>query len=234
MFCTGFGRPETCALSIAYIFCKCLNNHSQRRAEKVDSSRQLDRFGDLNLGESDEEVPYFSPASVVPYASMLDKDGLSSSVDNEHVLSTPKSLKDGMKKPKKKRKNKGNKVSKWADKCMYAELLEMAPDTPMSEVPGDAPHDGLPSDLESGWVAVGPVPVGKRCLAVTHQSVGLAGAGAPFTSKIVNPRQANCHFISSPKYNTAIATFRKGLDTALSGRITASHHTRLYSGRQLA
>ena len=38
--------------------------------------------------------------------------------------------------------------------------------------------DGLPEDLESGWVAVAPVPVGKRCLAVTHQSSGIVGVGA--------------------------------------------------------
>jgi len=35
--------------------------------------------------------------------------------------------------------------------------------------------DGLPRDLETGWVAVVPVPVGKRCLAVTQQSAGVAG-----------------------------------------------------------
>lgn len=70
---------------------------------------------------------------------------------------------------KKKAKNKKN--SKWADKCMYAELLEMSEDDPWSDV------DGLPDNLETGWVAVGPVPVGKRCLAVTHQSSGIAGVG---------------------------------------------------------
>lgn len=52
---------------------------------------------------------------------------------------------------------------------MYAELLEMA-----SEDPWD---DGLPVDLESAWVAVGPVPVGKRCLAVTQQTAGVGGTG---------------------------------------------------------
>lgn len=54
---------------------------------------------------------------------------------------------------------------------MYAELLEMSEDDPWSDV------DGLPDNLETGWVAVGPVPVGKRCLAVTHQSSGIAGVG---------------------------------------------------------
>ena len=40
--------------------------------------------------------------------------------------------------------------------------------------------DGLPRDLESGWVAVALVPVGKRCLAVTQQSAGVAGVGKSF------------------------------------------------------
>lgn len=74
-------------------------------------------------------------------------------------------------KKRRKKKGKNKNASKWADKCMYAELLEMSGDDPWSDV------DGLPEDLETGWVAVGPVPVGKRCLAVTHQSSGIAGAG---------------------------------------------------------
>jgi len=70
-----------------------------------------------------------------------------------------------------KRKKKNKKASKYADKCMYAELLEMYEDSTWSDV------DGLPEDLERGWVAVGPVPVGKRCLLVTHQSSGTTGIG---------------------------------------------------------
>ena len=63
------------------------------------------------------------------------------------------------------------KPNKWADKCMYAELLEMD-DT------FGAPADGVPDAIESAFVAVTPVPVGKRCLAVTHQTCGIAGIGA--------------------------------------------------------
>jgi hypothetical protein len=39
------------------------------------------------------------------------------------------------------------------------------------------PGDGLPSDLETGWVAVETVPVGKRCQAVTFQPPGMACFG---------------------------------------------------------
>jgi len=103
---------------------------------------------------------------------MLGRDANQSS-DSNHVNPSP--LAQERKKSKKKRKN-NNKPNTWADKCMYAELLEMISDDPWpSSV--DALNDGLPNDLESGWVAVGPVPVGKRCLAVTHQSSGIAGNG---------------------------------------------------------
>jgi snurportin-1 len=59
---------------------------------------------------------------------------------------------------------------------MYAELLEMSSDEAWSS-PLSPGNDGLPGDLESGWVAVAPVPIGKRCLAVTHQASGNAGVG---------------------------------------------------------
>ena len=75
-----------------------------------------------------------------------------------------------------KSKGKGGKnakPSKWADKCMYAELLEMKEGF---DACGDM-HDGIPQDIETGWVAVTPIPVGKRCLAVTHQASGVAGVG---------------------------------------------------------
>lgn len=160
-----------------------MEEQKRRRAKKIDSARQLDLFADLNLGPSDddESAPHgrddsaLSRAAIAPYALMLGHDNNPSSIDN-HVnpppTVVPEFLKES-KKNKKKRKNK-NKLNKWADKCMYAELLEMtADDTWSSSV--DTPNDGLPSDLESAWVAVGPVPVGKRCLAVTHQSSGITG-----------------------------------------------------------
>jgi snurportin-1 len=59
---------------------------------------------------------------------------------------------------------------------MYAELLEIRNDDVWPLPEGVA--DGLPEDLESGWVAVAPVPIGKRCLAVTHQSSGVVGVGS--------------------------------------------------------
>ncbi|CAL1709262.1 unnamed protein product [Somion occarium] len=61
------------------------------------------------------------------------------------------------------------KPSKWADRCMYAELLEMPDESETFH------GDGVPDDLETGWVALAPVPTGKRCLAVTHATAGIAG-----------------------------------------------------------
>jgi snurportin-1 len=86
-------------------------------------------------------------------------------------------------KSKRKGKGKGKPVnvaqsskpnSKWADKCMYAELLEMTEDIGMSDFDT---ADGIPVDLETAWVAVTPVPAGKRCLAITHAPSGIAGIG---------------------------------------------------------
>lgn len=82
---------------------------------------------------------------------------------------------------KKKRKGKGKKKpTKWANKCMYAELLEMREDDMWSEafaIGTAQQHDGLPDDLETSWVGLAPVPVGKRCLAVTTHSAGASGVG---------------------------------------------------------
>ena len=73
-----------------------------------------------------------------------------------------------------KSKGKNIKPSKWADRCMYAELLEMKEGG--FDTSADL-RDGIPEDIETGWVAVTPVPTGKRCLAVTHQTSGIAGIG---------------------------------------------------------
>ena len=60
---------------------------------------------------------------------------------------------------------------------MYAELLEMTEDTNMRDFDDGVDVDGLPPDLETAWVAVTPVPLGKRCLAITHAPSGIAGLG---------------------------------------------------------
>ena len=89
-------------------------------------------------------------------------------------------------KNKRKRRKKGKKkANEWANKCMYAELLEMREDTLYTsswDIGGAPQHDGLPDDLETAWVGVGPLPAGKRCLAVT-----MHGAGENLTGQLCFP-----------------------------------------------
>lgn len=136
-------------------------------------------MADLSLGLSDEDEdgdgsPEIIRDGISNFAAMLP-----ASTSSEPLA--PPNPKRGKKRRKKKKvaadEDRGNvqiKKSKclWADKCMYAELLEMKPEAVWEQV-----DDGLPNDLEFGWIAVGGVPVGKRCLAVTYQSSGIAGSG---------------------------------------------------------
>lgn len=133
----------------------------------------MDLFADLNLGPSDDEEGEVIRQGVASFASMVGPSHQPESSYFRSLLQSTELLsKNGRRKGRKKQR-KADNPGKWANKCMYAELLEMKDDSawPLS-------GDSLPNDLESGWVAVAPVPVGKRCLAVTHQSSGIIGVGA--------------------------------------------------------
>ncbi|KZT10558.1 uncharacterized protein LAESUDRAFT_644795 [Laetiporus sulphureus 93-53] len=174
------------------------HRRSKRRAERFDSSRQLDLFSDLTLGPSDDEIgdedndqdgPQIVREGVAQFAGMLAPSGVATDIDVSEATaissesavppSQPSDVQTNAKKRgKNKRKGKaaaagakGRKPSNWADKCMYAELLEMSEE--MSEA--YPLSDGIPENIETGWVVVTPVPVGKRCLAITHQISGIAG-----------------------------------------------------------
>ncbi|KAJ7198623.1 hypothetical protein B0H12DRAFT_1165957 [Mycena haematopus] len=168
---------------------KALEEQKRKRAQRVDSSRHLDLFADLNLGQSDDEEgaedPEIVRMGIVSYAPLLPPSAAEAPASDTPMKSVPGSEPPAERK-KKKRKPKSKKEysaagSKWADQCMYAELLEMNEDNSWNM--SDSSPDGLPEDLETGWVAVGPVPVGKRCLAVTDQSLGVPGLG-----KLLMPR----------------------------------------------
>jgi snurportin-1 len=153
---------------------------------------------------------------------MLGHDVNPSSVGN-HVNPSPSLVPESpkeSKKSKKKRKNK-NKPNKWADKCMYAELLEMVADDPWSSSM-DTPNDGLPSDLENGWVAVGPVPVGKRCLAVTHQSSGIAGNGTLL--HVIFYSLIDSH-LASTEYHLTISSSRESPHSTVSICASSAHNS---------
>lgn len=56
---------------------------------------------------------------------------------------------------------KAKRPSRWANVAMYAEPLEMN---------GMGP--ALPDDFGTAWIAVAPVPKGKRCLVIAYKSNG--------------------------------------------------------------
>lgn len=128
---------------------KFLEEQKRRRSSKIETIRNLENFADLNIESDDDSDDTLVREGVGSFVSMLQDAGPSGGA-------TPKPMK---RKP----------INKWADKCMYAELLEMSNEDAWTT------NDGLPHDLLTGWVAVAPVPVGKRCLAICYQSSGATG-----------------------------------------------------------
>ncbi|ETW75966.1 hypothetical protein HETIRDRAFT_330264 [Heterobasidion irregulare TC 32-1] len=175
---------------------KALGEQKRRRAQRIESERHIDLFADLTLGPSDDEVDikrrgHQSTADedtivregVGQFATLL-QPGPSVSAPEPHVEDIPDASMEVRKKQKKRKGHtkaqpqpKVKKPSPWADRCMYAELLEMKEMEPwvMASERGEGHADGLPDDLQTGWVAVAPVPVGKRCLAVSHFGSGVVG-----------------------------------------------------------
>ncbi|KAJ2918978.1 hypothetical protein MD484_g1470, partial [Candolleomyces efflorescens] len=186
--------------------CQALEEQKRRRAQQIESNRQFDLFANLSINDdSDSDEPaedgdaqVAASGAVGPYVALLkertvyddmEPESMQSPGPPDHApgisevldVSAHTEKKRWKKRNKKKSKNK-NKPSKWADQCMYAELLEMTSDDPYWSANGsNEDHDPLPNDLESGWVAVAPVPVGKRCLVVTHQAAGRGGTVANTT-----------------------------------------------------
>ncbi|KAH9991578.1 hypothetical protein BJV77DRAFT_1006977 [Russula vinacea] len=169
---------------------KALEEQKRRRARRVESERHIDLFADLNLGQSDDEGgnndhPDIVREGIAQLAPLLPRsdpgmDSVPSRESHEESSATGAPQIPTSSKRKGKRKNgtgtSNKKTSPWANKCMYAELLEMQETESWT-----GGNDGLPSDLETGWVALAPVPVGKRCLAISHQGGGTIGA-APNTT----------------------------------------------------
>ena len=153
----------------------------------MESERHIDLFADLNLGQSDDEAGSDDDPDIVqegishlaPLLPRSEPDHASVRGHETHPESSTRGASQTLANSKRKRRRKkatkasNKKPSPWADKCMYAELLEMQ-ETGL----WTSREDGLPSDLETGWVALAPVPVGKRCLAICHQGGGTTGAGA--------------------------------------------------------
>ncbi|KIY45105.1 hypothetical protein FISHEDRAFT_20428, partial [Fistulina hepatica ATCC 64428] len=157
---------------------RALEEQKKRRAEKIDAVRmQLESFANLNINDDDadedidaDDTEHIVREGISAFAPLLDVVPETSA-----TIDVPTSPQASSRSRRRKKRNSADKKSresrpnpKWADKCMYAELLEMSSDAAWA-------LDALPSDLDTAWVAVAPVPRGKRCLAVTHQSSGIAG-----------------------------------------------------------
>ncbi|RXW17648.1 hypothetical protein EST38_g8201 [Candolleomyces aberdarensis] len=166
---------------------KALEEQKRRRAQQIESNRQFDLFANLSINDdSDSDEPaedgdthVAASGAVGPYVALLKERTADNDMEAEsmqspgppdqapgisEVLDVPSAHTEKKRSKKRnKKKSKNNKPSKWADQCMYAELLEMAFDDPY-------------------WSAnVAPVPVGKRCLVVTHQAAGRGGTVANTT-----------------------------------------------------
>ena len=149
----------------------------------MESERHIDLFADLNLGISDDEtgdndnpdIVRDGIAQLAPLLPRSDPDLASVPSRESHAAELNSAGgQPGQRKGRRKKVTKSSikKTSPWANKCMYAELLEMQETEQWTS--GD---DRLPSDLETGWVALAPVPVGKRCLAISHEGGGTTGTG---------------------------------------------------------
>ena len=146
----------------------------------MESERHIDLFADLNLGLSDDETgdndnPDIVRDGIAQLAPLLPRsDPDLPSVPSQESHAAESNLAGARRKGRRKKVTKSSikKTSPWANQCMYAELLEMQETDQWTS--GD---DRLPGDLETGWVALAPVPLGKRCLAISHQGGGTTGTG---------------------------------------------------------
>lgn len=132
----------------------------------------------LTLEDSDGEDEHHAVTdkSLARYANLVKEHSSNpASIDIVNGGSVSPNVENVPQEVKRPRRKKNRRPSKWADKCMYAELLEM---DPMSAETGLS--DGIPDDLQTAWIAVSPIPAGKRCLAITQQSAGVSGAGKAF------------------------------------------------------
>ncbi|KAJ3919296.1 hypothetical protein F5877DRAFT_78184 [Lentinula edodes] len=167
---------------------KALEDQKRKRALKFD----LSRFAELKLGDDDEEDEEEGNGSeeinqdgfkvvhsgIASFTSEMSEPSQLSSAVPTTTIETQSNQKSKPKSKAKPKKKKGRKRSssnaQWADKIMYAELLEMSD----SDVAASTMYldnngfDGLPPNLHTSWVALSPVPIGKRCLAITRDGPG--------------------------------------------------------------
>lgn len=142
------------------------------RSSRADSALGAIAEGHTATRRSDHKTDDVEQASPQPSPTQVKKKKKSKRRQKPRSLQTLGELPPNLATSK----PSGKEKSPWADRCMYAELLELNPRPAFN--PRIDVEDGLPDDLDTGaWVAISGVPVGKRCLAVTYASSGIMGTG---------------------------------------------------------
>lgn len=180
----------------------------QARTQQLNAHRtNIDLFASLSLGwdddGDDEPAQIDKTEGVAKYVHDVQPVG--------HATTPPKA----------------RQPSRWASLCMYAELLEMNEDEAM-DMAADASADGIPPDLQEGWIAIAPLPAGKRCLAVSTNANGIGGVRASLRCSALN--------------NLITSSIEAVAQVAIEGPHTlefpldapARHHPRLHTRRELA
>ena len=53
-------------------------------------------------------------------------------------------------------------------------------------------NEGLPPDLSEEWLAIGPIPPGKRCMAITFNTVRMSRKGRSKSHLYIARRSSDC------------------------------------------
>ncbi|KIO33772.1 hypothetical protein M407DRAFT_229640 [Tulasnella calospora MUT 4182] len=225
-----------------------LAEQKRKRAERVQSSRNIDLFAGLSISspkadgtslpndEDDEDDVIIPHQGLAQFVKMLPSASSSTlptpsepEIPPEHQLptafgSTSLAHARRKRKPKHNRAKKSKKPAKEEDMAvetadgddgelegnpllanaiMYAELLEMNADLVewnRTNLQQDDPTipDGIPWDLETGWVALAPIPRGKRCMAISYQAVYDNQSEEPHTRTLLHSRVKGKAFLTFP------------------------------------
>ncbi|KAG8970719.1 hypothetical protein FRC03_004101 [Tulasnella sp. 419] len=185
---------------------QALLEQKRRRAERIESSRNIDLFANLSLNSppsvidnqlddeesEDDDREYENNATVLDqgisqYVSMLESPpsstGLPTSFGSTariHGNRSTVTKKPKSRNPQNANLKKGLSPSLEKRSAILANTIMYAE---LLEMNSQLLHsetgseDGLPSDLDKAWTAMAPVPKGKRCLAVSYQ--GMTSHGDP-------------------------------------------------------
>lgn len=85
----------------------------------------------------------------------------------------------------------------------------------------DLDNEGLPADLAGEWLALGPVPKGKRCMAVTFTKTRRSKSGRSKMVSFCVLAEIRLTMKPSDKYDTARSYDRPTCRTAICTYLTA-------------